>query len=233
MDRRCDGPSWVPDIATPIWKGIESLYQFSSGASRICFTHSSSDVLEITGLKCATVVTTTSAVTGNNLDSLQLVQSWKPPDMETVAYVTGDPLSDVFARTLLRGRLLDWYPGSIYTSLKEWKASCGNGLFGHYAKSATEESSDPEDPFHTTTSLGNYFYRSCLGRSFVTTQEGYIGLGPSGVEPGLGATFSICFSCILSSADATTFRRYNLRVPWLCTPTRPSSAAWRPLPARG
>lgn len=84
--RRCGGPSWVSDIATPTIHGAESS-SFSSGYSRICVTFPNSDALEITGVKCATVVTATSAVSGRTLDQVRLVRSWEPPNMETATYV--------------------------------------------------------------------------------------------------------------------------------------------------
>jgi hypothetical protein len=169
---------------------MDSSTQLSSGSSQICVTSASADVFGITGLQCATVVTATSALSGSGLDQVQLVRSWAPSDMETATYITGDTLSDVFARTLLLNVTEDRWPGSGSINLDDWKACGGNGLFGPAARSATAEMCDP---FDRTKYWSSTAYYCCYGRSFVTTAEGYIGLGPPGVESGLSALpFVLC-----------------------------------------
>ncbi|OIW25301.1 hypothetical protein CONLIGDRAFT_656948 [Coniochaeta ligniaria NRRL 30616] len=179
--RICGGPSWVPDLAS-CDRTVDLDTQFSSGYSRICVTYTDADILDLIGLRCATVVTATSAVSGRSVDQVQLVRSWEPPDMDTATYVTGNPLSDVFARTLLQDRTKDRWPGvQQFLYLEDWIACGGNGLFGPAARSATEESFNP---FDSTKPSARFAHAACFGRSFVTTAEGYVGLGPDGVESG-------------------------------------------------
>lgn len=179
--RICDGPSWVPDLAAPWPQRIDPWTQFSSGCSRICATYAGAGVLNIAGVQCATVSGATAAVSGTGPDQVQLVRSWEPSDMETAIYVTGDSVSDAFARALLQDWTKDRFPQFSLTPLEDWKASGGNGLFGPAARPATWVSCEP---FDRTDYTGNLAYCCCLGRSFITTAEGYIGLGPDGVEPG-------------------------------------------------
>lgn len=227
--RICDGPSWVPDLAAPWPQRIDPWTQFSSGCSRICATYAGAGVLNIAGVQCATVSGATAAVSGTGPDQVQLVRSWEPSDMETAIYVTGDSVSDAFARTLLQDWTKDRFPQFSLTPLEDWKASGGNGLFGPAARPATWVSCEP---FDRTDYTGNLAYCCCLGRSFITTAEGYIGLGPDGVEPGLSPFLLFYASYVaLRLADVQFPRRHNMCVSRMFPPSRASPDAERPVPA--
>jgi hypothetical protein len=188
--RRCSGPSWVPDLSTNkagAWWGLTQ--QFSTGYSRLCFTLLDPGLLEVTGQYCATVVKATDALYPNLSDNedircrnIELIRSWEPANMETASYVTGESLSDVYALTLLQNYLPSRYHDitSVYMNLHEWKACGGFGLFG---PSARFNPAAACRPFDTNVSMGCIAEIACRGRAFMVTREGYIGLGPDGVQP--------------------------------------------------
>jgi len=185
QDRQCGGPSWVPDL-TMFQGNDESIAaQFSAGFSRMCYTVPSPALLEVTGLRCATVDSTTPNIrlwenAEEEDEAKRIIRSWEPPGIDTATYITGDSLSDVHALTLLRNYTLDRWPGlDFHPSLKEWKAVGGNGLF-----TASVEPEQDSPPLYKRARIEELSRFSCADRTYMVTKEGYIGLGPPGVKSG-------------------------------------------------
>lgn len=200
QDRQCDGPSWVPDLSDVDSTSRRVVCQFSSGYARMCFTYRDSDVLEVTGVQCATVATASSplprvfADDGEGMQTAKrLIRSWEPDNMETSTYITGASLSDVHALTLLNYQTKERWPLTVMPTLKEWQASGGNGLFRPAAGTMADLSALEQ------TRWDAYAYDSFRTRAYIVTEEGYIGLGPPGVKPGLSYSVVLLVSYVVAN----------------------------------
>ncbi|KAH7347986.1 hypothetical protein BKA66DRAFT_576415 [Pyrenochaeta sp. MPI-SDFR-AT-0127] len=181
--RKIGGPTWVPDWTASVPTGMwGSRQQLSSGHSRMHFTYHQPHILDVTGLQYATVRTVSDPVVSRLPGKdLKTVRSWEPKDLYDRGYVTGDSLLDAYAITLLQNRTRDRWPRNIYLpALEAWKSQNQTpALFGELVKSTR-----PDDQFDSSFSLMNRAYNCVLGRAYVTTDEGYIGLVPTGTKSG-------------------------------------------------
>jgi hypothetical protein len=102
----------------------------------------------------------------------EAIQRWSPDNLQTGSYVTGESLLDAFASTLTENELRDRYAkiGS-YPALQEVKSD----IFGDMTK--TEDLSNGE-------TWNRNILRRLSSRAFITTEEGYFGLGTPSTKPG-------------------------------------------------
>jgi hypothetical protein len=200
--RVTSAPSWVPDFASSPSHGFHLPRQLSAGISRIHFSNTlaSPTHLVVTGLKCATMSTVGQAVLiSDPLDmALQSVRSWEPPNLHTGMYRTGGTLLDAYAITLLQNSLRERFSEQKdWPTLDEWKTHGTGRLWDRYlAKAPTSK-----ERFDLNNRFDFMALTRCKGRVFMSTEEGYIGLGPLGARAGRCSYSSTCIHAIKSVSD--------------------------------
>jgi hypothetical protein len=176
-----NGPSWVPDWSSvPSWKE-NYLFGAGSAVTRRPAGYSASQVrfvapslLEVTGLRCATIASVTD-VADAAMDTstfVTILRQWEPADLHGSGYITGKPLLDAFLETIFLGGTRDRYPEFRDSStLRELKDAdlAARSIFdtGYKAFKRLKDTLDHR------------------AMAFLTTSEGYIGVAAPGAEPGL------------------------------------------------
>ncbi len=148
-------PSWVPDLASPIGTGRIPSRQFPAGHSALDFAYHASNVLEVTGRQCATVLEVGSGVPAQGTPEalLQVIQSWVPEDLKTATYPTGESLMDAFAITLRQNNLIHRFQRKAEPTLEKWRTYIQDTVLV----------SKPSD-FDSSTFFATELARSCYGR---------------------------------------------------------------------
>ncbi|KLU92613.1 hypothetical protein MAPG_11558 [Magnaporthiopsis poae ATCC 64411] len=221
-DRKIGGPSWVPDWTSPDVPGWGSRQQFSAGHSKIHFTYRAPNLLEVTGLRAATVSRVNDPVVSNDPGiDLMTVRTWEPGDLQGRSYVAGGSLLDAYAVTLLQHRIRDRWPKNSYMpTLEEWKSQTAvPAEFGERAKPGHSV-----DRFDRSISLSNRAYNCVLRRALFSTEEGYLGLGPVATQPGCDppvvlrprpdGTFQLVGYCFVYGLHDATALLGPLPHPW-------------------
>jgi hypothetical protein len=165
--------SWIPD-----WSNLEvesTAYGNLPSAASLSRAHAtfvSPNLLQVTGIFCATVSFVCDPVGQQAAHISEAIQRWAPDNLQTGSYVTGESLLDAFASTLTENELRDRYAtiGS-YPTLQEVKSD----IFGDMTK--TEDLSNGE-------TWNRNILRRLSSRAFITTEEGYFGLGTPSTKPG-------------------------------------------------
>ncbi|OCK81163.1 HET-domain-containing protein [Lepidopterella palustris CBS 459.81] len=183
-DRQVPGPSWVPDLLAPFSNAWDSRRQFAAGYSRIqaVYSDETPDLLQVTGVHCATIRSATDDTVPNDpLKALQFVRSWEPSNLYTAGYPTGETLLEAYASIFIQHTFQDRWPMTTeHPSMADWlEQKHGAAVFGPRARAGS-----PDDKFDLGTFLGHRSFVCVRGRSFITTEEGHVGLGPKGVKPG-------------------------------------------------
>jgi hypothetical protein len=174
-------PSWVPDLSSALNISRRMDWQFAAGYSSSQAYFDSPNVLNVTGIHCATVTHTYQPLPKSLevLESLRLVREWEPEDLDSGSYPTGESVRDAYARLLLGNSVQDRYPERVYDVwFKDWKnQDSPTALFGAAARTPLSDNAMPNGFEKTALSM-------LTGRSFMTTSEGFLGLGPSGARQG-------------------------------------------------
>jgi hypothetical protein len=168
-------PSWVPKLSSKLRISRILDWQFAAGHSRSEVSFKIPNILNATGVQCATVTHVHKPVPpgADVLECLQLVRGWEPGILDSGNYVTGGSVRDAYGRTLAGNSLRDRFPNRDYArSLDEWIAQDSpTALFGANAK--TPLSADSK-----LTPMENLALSLLPGRTWRTTFEGYFGLAP-------------------------------------------------------
>ena len=170
-------PSWAPDWSLPLEEQLVFLsptYMFS-GMSCADFTLESTGILEVSGLHFSTVCTVKGPPPASDAQAVEAIKGWAPENIEAGKYPTGWSLLDAFAAAIsLRNE--ERIASSAFNSTSEdlKRASLhelvqrGNSGDGEPAVAL------PLSPF----------VEYCRGQGFLTTHDGYFGLGPANTQPG-------------------------------------------------
>ncbi|KAK6446924.1 hypothetical protein FP744_10003174 [Trichoderma asperellum] len=171
-------PSWVPDLKSRKRHAYYSgLLQFTTGNSRLDCQFLDSSKFRVRGLRCATVKKVGIYAILHPQATLFAIRLWEPEDLYTETYVTGEPLIDAFAKTLLQNDLRERNPTDKgWPTLAEWRAYCKRYIFS--------ESAEPLEILNSSHYLDDMVSGRCGRRVYMETEEGYIGLGPRGCKPG-------------------------------------------------
>jgi hypothetical protein len=105
---------------------------------------------------------------------LAVLHDWKPDNLETGLYPTGESVMDAFATTLGQDQLRDRFPTSaVHPYLDEWKDKLNKLLVD------SQDSGGHPD-------IGAYAYdlRFLTKQAFVTSNGGYFGLAHRDTAPG-------------------------------------------------
>lgn len=169
-------PSWVPDYSKEDWvKPAE--WQFCSGYSACHVMFREPNILEAEGVYAATVRTVSGPIPNyrHEADRISLRDSTSAARNLLGVDLSGkgvgaESQQDIFARTITGNYLKDRFPEPRVDTLEQWKEriQTKDDIFG-------------EDlTFQEEYSLG-----ILLDRTYLTTEEGYIGLGPPDAQPGM------------------------------------------------
>jgi hypothetical protein len=173
-----DGPSWIPNWSKPKkFQPLGEIY-FASGNSRSEFCYKAPNILEVTGVRCATVRHVKSSIFGRlrkargepsisgRLREARGIMS-RLIKSNTGAYVTGESVEDAVSATLcasITTERLGSKRGIL--PLEQWK----NILLNN----------DPETPRQIALEVMDLTVQN----AWLQTNEGYYGMGPSKARPG-------------------------------------------------
>lgn len=181
-DRSIEAPSWVPDFSMPVKTRLGANWQFCSGTSRSYTKHIAPDILEVLGIQCARVETISTPASSEPEENLAVIREWLHESVCSDTYMTGDSFLEAFSLTLVGHRLKDRFPVDTLPTKLEWKEKFHRAMMD---KSEVNGAKDSQ----MDTAL-----RFAVGRTFFTTDEGYIGLGLSNIRPGKSSLVNYCFA---------------------------------------
>lgn len=170
--------SWIPDLSGDLGELISRGVGFVSGMSRAEATYRVPDVLEVCGTLVGTVQSNRGAYPDDATKGLAALHGWKPDNLMTGIYPTGESILDAFVTTLAQDRLSDRFPAiDTWPSLQELKDKLTKLL-------ATFE--DPSDGHSGNVDIGSYAHdlRFLPKQAFIACEGGYFGLGHRDAEPG-------------------------------------------------
>ncbi|KAL8365197.1 hypothetical protein RB595_004145 [Gaeumannomyces hyphopodioides] len=198
-------PSWVPDLTCGNTAfNMSRCSDFAAGHSRAHFWHrppsappdataaaaapteGSRDVLEVLGVRCAVVASVSAPLVPDAADPAEVIRSWQPADWRTaICPPTGTPLGLAHAATLRRGIFCERYPDFKCTDLRRW-VQANSGAVGLMPEKAggggggggTTRAPPPDSAAHGRA------IKLCMGKTYVRTREGHIGLAPADARPG-------------------------------------------------
>lgn len=164
-------PTWVPNLDGGSMRS-RSPWPFTAGHSAIDFSYISPNTLQVFGRKCA-MINSAKPHFERYSDFVDTLRSWTPKGLHTATYPTRETLLNAYAITLyqqeFQERFVDW---SSFPKFEDWKSS------REFARLVGTEANE-EDKL-SLSFIGN-MYETHLGLSaFLSTAEGYIGLGPPG-----------------------------------------------------
>ncbi|SPO00271.1 related to heterokaryon incompatibility protein [Cephalotrichum gorgonifer] len=169
-------PSWVPDWSVSRKSNLLSAFTFASGISRSHHRFIEPDTLEVLGRRVGRIREASAFCPDTPLAALEHVRTWAPAGLLTEAYAAGGSLLDAFLLTLRLGYVRERFPCGTAGTLATWREFFLDRLHNTSEPLQTDDIAHDGEVYWTTV-----FTKS---RCFVTTDEGYIGLGPPGVMAG-------------------------------------------------
>ncbi|KAF2093888.1 hypothetical protein NA57DRAFT_68918 [Rhizodiscina lignyota] len=152
-------PTWVPDWSVKRQWSIHNQDQFASGMSSSQMRYISPSVLEIVGLRAATVSEDSEGIPGSADYASQHSTPFEPQRLDSTQYIAGGSLFDAYVHTVHESGLRERYP-----------------LLAHLP--TLQDASSELAKRRSLSDLG-------IGwRAFLKTTEGYIGTGPPIVRQG-------------------------------------------------
>ena len=182
-----DCPSWVLDFCQKARYSQYPQNQFSMAMSSAHAQYVHPNLLEVLGVKCASVKEVSVPALGRTAEeqgspiqtSLKAVRSWEPNDLFTGTYVTGESLLDAYSKILVAFYLAERFPMYELDDLARWKLQeSDNALFGEKARAGASDT-------NRLSAQERYALSLIHGRTFITCNEGYIGLGPTQAQKGM------------------------------------------------
>lgn len=165
-------PSWVPNwslnfkVFNMWWGGGFS----AAGVSSAHVHYQPPNLLQVTGVRCATVHTVSNSVMERTSDLYDLVRGKDYQSFQSETYVTGESMLEAYAWTLSFGWLKERYPTHDVSSIQEFKKTVIDEV-----KMGTK-TQDVE--------ITDVCRIAITEHKFLTTKEGYFGFGPNSSLPG-------------------------------------------------
>lgn len=183
-------PSWIPDYSAQAAQTHYADYNFASAGSACHVRLVDHDSLVVTGRRCATISQVASSLSAleafntNENREASSTDSSRPNNDKTAVnlegiYVTGEDMRVALGKTLVGNYLREQFPDDSIPSLEEWSVRLTDGSAVRSFKDR-EYQRDHPDSFHN-----DYVWDFLRLRCFTQTHEGYIGMGPPGVQNGL------------------------------------------------
>lgn len=194
LDQRfIDAPSWVPNWSFEdknIMIGIV-LGRCTSCSSSAETRYLSPGALEVTGVYCTKVSSVKTKGAGNARNTFQAIRQWEPEGLNTKDYIAGGSMIDAFLETIYQGRTKERYPGFRLPRVEDLRRS--------YLEAVSKDSQNEEATL-------TYLYGLNLGpMAFIMTEEGYMGIGPLGVQEGEGLSISMPSNLALITIKVTMY----------------------------
>ncbi|KAF1848773.1 HET-domain-containing protein [Cucurbitaria berberidis CBS 394.84] len=179
-----DGPSWLPNFAV---KDSSATFELELGrhASGLAAAHAkyfAPDTLEVLGFNGGAVVLVSMESSSNAKDIFRAIRRAVPGHCNSSSYVAGGSLLDAYLESGFQGQTRDRYPKFRFPSFQS--------LQSNYHQHSSHHTEHVEFNINT---LGQEIENVV----FFTTQDGYVGLTPTGVAEGdcvsilLGADYPI------------------------------------------
>lgn len=167
-DRCSELPSWVPNWAIHSGTLSGHIVHYVGQASGMSAAHTkvlSSDTLEVVGKRCARIISVDSSASDYAGHILSAIRLWKPEGLQTKSYVSGGSLLDAFLQVLVQGRTRERVPyARTMPTLPELRNEYHALLSGN--------------PPHGDGPSYLERFSAVHMLSLLTTQEGYLGVGP-------------------------------------------------------
>ena len=177
-DRPADMPSWVPNWADKDTADYLRGPGAASGPSRAVARYQGDGVLSSAGVAFATVSSVQEMIFQPTYEeTINMIQRLAPREVEHHSYVAGGSLVDAFCRTLACNRFCNEYhpPNANYAKFEESRDFV---LALNLDKNPL--SNVPSDTKKLLDIVGTF----CSKRSFIITDEGYIGIAPKAAKQG-------------------------------------------------
>ena len=183
QDTLTEGPTWVPDwqvdiLTNPLW-GVAASGEFPAEVQ-----YDNDGVLKVTGVHTATIkhakkINFATSSGQGIVDALRAVALPNIADKSQL-YIDGGSMLDAYCRTMCCDQFADWYIPHL-PNFPDFQKS----------RAALLAILEPEEDGVLDTKPGtpagvycDYVWSLCRGRSFFTTEEGFIGLGPASTRSG-------------------------------------------------
>ena len=170
-------PSWVPNWADKDTALHFGFFVRASGCSEVVARYQGNGVLSAAGVIVATVSSVQEMKFQHTVSGIvDMMRRLAPQKMEHLSYVAGGSLVDAFCRTLTCNNLCNEYhpPNATSSKLEESRDFVLAFVL------------DKDKKFNVSMSIkflcSVRLYSS--KRSFIITQEGYIGIAPNATKPG-------------------------------------------------
>ncbi|EXM16651.1 hypothetical protein V3481_018391 [Fusarium oxysporum f. sp. vasinfectum] len=220
-------PSWVPDLSSNLGELLSRAAGLVSGMSRAEATYHAPNVLEVCGIQIATVQSNKGTCPADTTKRLTALQTWKPDNLMTGIYPTGESNLDAFITTLVQGKLRDRFPTIVtWSSLQELKSKL---------KELLASSTDPSDEHTNNIDASSYAHelRFLSEQAFITCKTGYFGVSHKDTQPGdiicaflgckvlvilrpwTGGCFEVVGSCYLHGFTSAEAFLGPLPAPWV------------------
>lgn len=181
-----DAPSWVPNwsLNRPSRIVGSDTGFLTSGRSRSYAEYVSPSSLAVQAVICGTVMSVTSPCR-EEVTSLEIISAWAPPQVDRTQYVNGESMLDAFLLTLCAGEVADCTTLYQRPTLDDLRSAFA-------ARGASQSMmNDAGASARVLSRLSAWL----LGRVFVMTKGGYIGLAPCGTQ--IGDVVSVLLGCPL------------------------------------
>lgn len=172
-----DSPSWVFNSSDILLRFPIS--QFASGYSRAAARHIAPNILEVLGVRAATITNLSEPTPDTYKGCVSAIPDWEPPNLRDGKYITGGTLLDAFAITVCGFVIRDRAPEVIVPPLSSWREL-------NWSAALLSCLGNPGGDMNP--SFGAKVLAALRRRRFLSTAEGYIGLAPSETRTGKGDT---------------------------------------------
>jgi hypothetical protein len=181
-------PTWVPNWSKkPEPQRFTASGWLASGFSSAHAKYIAPNQLAVLGVQCDVVRTASEPLRGDQREVQTLIKAAQPPNMLQTSeiYLTGGSLFDAFVGLISVGRHTDQFTTvQKYEPLDRWKGVTRQWLLNDLPETEDSMSNLMEGTMNLYT-----------GRTILTSDRGYLGLGPTRAQPGdricviLGASY--------------------------------------------
>lgn len=174
-----DVPSWMPNWTAPHRSPFNGSFieaQLPASLSRCEISLHDLDVLEVMGVRCATIDQIGESSLSNLSDAFNFLAKIGLDTLEAGSYLTGESLLHAYLKTLVMGNTQERWPTMSDLSVDEFKHNI-------LQRAATDwDSGNPQADLQNGRYARTLVYSS--GRRLISTKEGYFGFGTSFTQPG-------------------------------------------------
>ncbi|KAF1831409.1 HET-domain-containing protein [Decorospora gaudefroyi] len=218
-----NAPSWVPDWWSDIPGETYIPAQFATTTSRAHFevvyrddtlpgNKSRPEFLRVLGVRFGEVNHTTKPLPPllDRREAIRHVREWQPEDLNSAMYrPTNEPLRSAYALTLNCSIVKEREPDWILSSTDAWANQDFNDQ-ALFEKGPDPLSSNPKTMSNIRSDVSDAL-QCCTDRLFFRNSEGYVGLGPAGIQHGdLVAIFLGCSTPLVIRPSSRGAEHYTI-----------------------